>query len=501
MLASHINNQIDEITEPLTKPLEDFPIHKPENVIKPENKPNTPKPDNTLNTKPNNDIPDDMTLDDAIDDFLNNNPNYKPDTSQPKPKPENTPNTPHTPNEPKPQHKPNEPKPNTHQNKPRNGNKKDNKINIKNNPVWDLYKRYLNTWKKGVTVYNPGWHLANFLQNKGQNYLALGTDAFKPQTKARNMLDFIKGKTDKIDDVVLKDGTVISGEDLAHYARNQGVAESAQSTQIISEPRTLLPWLDQKLDDSKLLQRLSRNEETARLHHYLTQIERGMSKEDAVKSVNKYLFDYANKSKSEKFMENFIDPFYVFHKSYAKLLGGEALTNPSKINNILRMEREMTNSTPESSRNQNASETKFQLPFGSFTDDENKARYDYMAKQYVFPEIQSAIPLTYDDVEGKLNPLLKLAIQQMRGKGDFDTKIVDKDKAGWNEITKDDRKKEILMDVNPFVNNLPTTINKVNEVNDRKQSKKTSDLQKLELIFNYLTGNKGKHERYLDFLK
>ncbi len=492
MLASHINNQIDEITEPLTKPLEDFPIHKPENVIKPENKPNTPKPDNTLNTKPNNDIPDDMTLDDVIDDFLNNNPNYKPDTSQPKPKPENTPNTPHTPNE---------PKPNTHQNKPRNGNKKDNKINIKNNPVWDLYKRYLNTWKKGVTVYNPGWHLANFLQNKGQNYLALGTDAFKPQTKARNMLDFIKGKTDKIDDVVLKDGTVISGEDLAHYARNQGVAESAQSTQIISEPRTLLPWLDQKLDDSKLLQRLSRNEETARLHHYLTQIERGMSKEDAVKSVNKYLFDYANKSKSEKFMENFIDPFYVFHKSYAKLLGKEALTNPSKINNILRMEREMTNSTPESSRNQNASETKFQLPFGSFTDEDNNARYDYMAKQYVFPEIQSAIPLTYDELEGKLNPLLKLAIQQIRGKGDFDTKIVDKDKAGWNEITKDDRKKEILMDVNPFVNNLPTTINKVNKVNNRKQSKKTSDLQKMELIFNYLTGNKGKHERYLDFLK
>lgn len=434
MLASHINNQIDEITEPLTKPLEDFPIHKPENI----------------------------------------------------------PNTPHTPNE---------PKPNTHQNKPRNGNKKDNKINIKNNPVWDLYKRYLNTWKKGVTVYNPGWHLANFLQNKGQNYLALGTDAFKPQTKARNMLDFIKGKTDKIDDVVLKDGTVISGEDLAHYARNQGVAESAQSTQIISEPRTLLPWLDQKLDDSKLLQRLSRNEETARLHHYLTQIERGMSKEDAVKSVNKYLFDYANKSKSEKFMENFIDPFYVFHKSYAKLLGKEALTNPSKINNILRMEREMTNSTPESSRNQNASETKFQLPFGNFTDDENNARYDYMAKQYVFPEIQSAIPLTYDELEGKLNPLLKLAIQQIRGKGDFDTKIVDKDKAGWNEITKDDRKKEILMDVNPFVNNLPTIINKVNKVNDRKQSKKTSDLQKMELIFNYLTGNKGKHERYLDFLK
>ena len=62
-------------------------------------------------------------------------------------------------------------------------------------------------------------------------------------------------------------------------------------------------------------------------------------------------------------------------------------------------------------------------------------------------------------------------------------------------------KKEIALDVNPFVNNLFTTINKVDKLNKRKQSKETTDLQKLELIFNYLTGNKGKHERYLEFLK
>lgn len=672
MLASHINNQIDEITEPLTKPLEDFPIHKPENVVKPENKPkpqNKPKnkkkknlrksdqrqwhhyfgADETINVNDKEVIeqlekdlqdpyynpmqsyfqqnpvafenwknkmeqqgetiidynapenfeleytrPGDIYFDEHANDygfptyvdkepnntydyipttkptsydeafgneeyFINSNgyvvdkntgevldkyelpyetifnnknknkpkPQNKPNTPKPenKPKPQDKPNTPHTPlddvpkpNEPKPNtplddvHTPNEPKPNTntntHQNKPRNGNKKDKSkkfnfdgINVKNNPVWDLYKRYLNTWKKGVTVYNPGWHLANFLQNKGQNYLALGSEAFNKQTDASKMLDYIRGISNDVDDVILKDGSVLKGKDVAQHIMDNGIAEGAQSTNILSEPRTLLPWLDKKIDNTKLMDKLSRNEETARIHHYLTQIKRGMSQDDAVKSVNKYLFDYSNKSKSEKFMENFIDPFYVFHKSYAKLLGKEALTNPSKINNILRMEREMTNSTPESSRNQNASETKFQLPFGSFTDEDNDARYDYMAKQYVFPEIQSAIPLTYDELEGKLNPLLKLAIQQIRGKGDFDTKIVDKDKAGWNEITKDDRKKEILMDVNPFVNNLPTTINKVNKVNNRKQSKKTSDIQKMELIFNYLTGNKGKHERYLDFLK
>ena len=386
---------------------------------------------------------------------------------------------------------------------PKKTNNKNIEINRRknDNPIYDLYKRYLNTWKKGVTVYNPGWHLQNFLQNKGQNYLALGTDAFGSQKQARKMLDYIKGLSDNVDDIIMDNGVKLSGKDMAEFAKQTGVAQGAQTTQIMQEPRTLMPWLDEMIDNTKLMKRLSRNEETARLHHYLTQLKRGMSPDEAVQSVNKYLFDYGHKTNRERFIEDYIDPFYKFHKSYAELLGKEVLTNPSKINNILRMEREMTNSTPESSRNQNASETKFQLPFGSFTDDKNKARYDYMAKQYVFPEIQSAIPLTYDELEGKLNPLLKLAIQQIRGKGDFDTKIVDKDKAGWNEITKDDRNKEILMDVNPFVNNLPTTINKVNKVNNRKQSKKTSDIQKMELIFNYLTGNKGKHERYLDFLK
>jgi len=493
MLANNTMNQIDDVAKPNgslidrfknkfkpsdsstsnTKPLDNVTESstKPHTSNKP-NKPNT-KPHN----KPNNNSVNTDALDNALDDFIDNNPNFKPDTYQT--------------NVPKPDKPVSETIKETNQ----------NKNNKKNNPIFDLYKRYLNTWKKGVTVYNPGWHLANFLQNKGQNYLAIGGEAFAPQTQARKMLDFIKGKTDKIDDVVLKDGTILSGEDLAHYARNQGVAESAQSTQIISEPRTLLPWLDQKLDDSKLLQKLSRNEETARLHHYLTQIKRGMSKEDAVKSVNKYLFDYANKSKSERAVENFIDPFWTFHKNYLKLGLNQALTNPSKVNNILRVERELTNSTDESNRNQNASESKFQLPIGSFKDDKNNARYDYMWKQYIFPEIQNAIPLEYNDVEGKLNPLLKLAIQQARGRGDFDTKVVDKKKADWNEITKADRNKEILYDINPFVNVLGSTIKKSNSYTERNQSKKTTDLQKLETWLNFITGNKGKHERYLDFLK
>ena len=69
-----------------------------------------------------------------------------------------------------------------------------NKIDYKDNEIYDMYKAWLNSWKKGLTVYNPGWWGANFLQNKGQNYLALGADAFMPQTEAKNIIRKMKGR-------------------------------------------------------------------------------------------------------------------------------------------------------------------------------------------------------------------------------------------------------------------------------------------------------------------
>ena len=314
------------------------------------------------------------------------------------------------------------------------------------------------------------------------------------------MLDYIQGRTDVVDDLVSKDGSKLNGEELAKFAEQKGIARGAQSSQLMRESNTLLPKVDKYIDDTRLLKRLSRNEETARLHHYLTQIENGMSPEDLSKSVNKYLFDYDNKSKVDRTIETFVDPFWTFHKNYAKLGLNQAVTNPSKLNNILRAEREMSNATSEEGRNQNASESKFQAPFGSFVDEKNGDRYDYMYKQNIFPQIQNVLPLDNDSLEGKLNPLLKLAIQQARNKGDFGTNVVDKNPK-FNEISKDERRKEILYGVNPILNVLGTTKLKSDKLNKRKQSKDTTDLQRLELWLNYITGNKGKHERYLDFLE
>src|SRR5699024_8111007 len=148
----------------------------------------------------------------------------------------------------------------------------------------------LNSWKKGLTVYNPGWHVQNFFQNKGQNYLALGADALLPQTDARNILKQINGK--KAKDVNIfdkKNMKSYSSDEISKLAQELGVIDSLGED--VKNARGIFPRLENKVDNSRLMKWLGQNEQTARLNHFIKQIERGMSPEDASKSVNKYLFD------------------------------------------------------------------------------------------------------------------------------------------------------------------------------------------------------------------
>lgn len=363
--------------------------------------------------------------------------------------------------------------------------------------VYDVYKRWLNTWKKGLTVYNPGWHIQNFLQNKGQNYLALGKDAFGSQKNAKNLLNYLQGGANKVEDVVdKKNGVIYSGDDLKALVKRNKVVNS--QTNDIMESRGLSPFIETKVDNSELMKKLGHSEDTARLYHFIKQLERGMSPEDATKSVNKYLFDYDKKSKFDKVMGDFVDPFWTFHKNYAELLGKTAIENPSAINKILRSERGLESGFAESERNNTSTNwDKLQSPYSSFKDEKNGKMYDYLYKQNIMPRIQDAIPTNQDEVENKLNPILRLLLQQSRNEGNFHNKIVDKDKAGWNEITKDDRAKEIAIELNPFLNSFAKAIKKSSghqeEADKGKQSQSTSDKQILLDWIEFITGNKANY--------
>ena len=376
--------------------------------------------------------------------------------------------------------------------------------NYKDNEIYDMYKAWLNSWKKGLTVYNPGWHVQNFFQNKGQNYLALGADALLPQTDARNILKQINGK--KAKDVNIfdkKNMKSYSSDEISKLAQELGVIDSLGED--VLNARGIFPRLENKVDNSRLMKWLGQNEQTARLNHFIKQIERGMSPEDASKSVNKYLFDYSKKNGFDDFVGDFIDPFWTFHKNNARLLYGSMYEHPGKINNIIRGTKGLENGIPEEQRqNEEYKYGKLQLPHANFTDSVNKDQYNYLYSENMFPDVEDAIPFEQDAIENKMNPLLRIALQQARGEGNFGNKIVEKgEEAGWNEITMGQRFGEIAQDLNPFMPNLVNTYIQTKErqekADEEKQSQETTDVQILMDWINYITGNKGNFYRNIDF--
>lgn len=364
------------------------------------------------------------------------------------------------------------------------------------NKVYDLYKRWLNSWKKGLTIYNPGWHVKNFFQNKGQSYLGIGMDAFGSQKNAREMFKNMRGLENSAKGILQKDGTYYSPSELTKIAKRSGVINGFND--LIKESRGLIPSLETAIDNSKLMKKLSMNEETARLHHFLTKIERGATPEEAVKSVNKYLFDYSKQNKADRVISDFVDPFWTYHKNNARLMATQSIENGDKVAKTMRGVRGMQNDVGERDKAKQQYR-EIQSPVGSFVDNKNKDRYNYQYDMDLFPKLEGAIPMEKDDVMTKLNPLIKLAIQHKDGEGNFGNKVVDKEEANWGEVTKKERLGEMVAEVNPFMNPLFKALEKSNnhqkKADEGKQSQKTSDKQIFMDWLEYILGNKGNYYR------
>ena len=355
--------------------------------------------------------------------------------------------------------------------------------------LYNAYKSWLNSYKKGLTVYNPGWHVQNYFQNKGQNYLALGMDAFKPQTNAKQIIKEIKGKPNKAKNV-----GKYTPQQIAKMAKDMNIVEGLGVD--VQQTRGIFPDLENKIDNTWWMKKLMENEKTARLHHFITQIENGMTPEKAMKSVNDTLFDYSKANKVDKVISDFVDPFWTFHKNNATLMGKSAFSPNSGRLNKVRKFHENLKDTQEKEIEEN-----YGRLYGnkSFVDDVNGDTYNFLYKEGMMPDIAGAFPRSQDEVENKLNPILRLLAQQSRGEGNFGNKIVEGDEAKWNEITKGQRVGEVAQELNPFMPGLVKTLVKNYEsqkkADDEKQSQKTTDKQVFYDWLNYITGFKGNYYR------
>lgn len=364
----------------------------------------------------------------------------------------------------------------------------------------NLYKKWLNTWKKGVTVYNPGWHVQNFFQNKGQNYLALGTDALKPQTDAKNVLRALNDKSHKNVNV-----NGMDAKELGNLAKELGVLDS------FGDDVQMTNKLDKVIEKTGV----TNIEPTARLNHWLKQMEKGMTPEQARDSVNKYLFDYNDMSEFEKKYIKNIDPFWAFHKNNARLMGQSALENNGRVNNIMRMERGLQQEVPEEQQQNEDSMWRDIQSQKTMTDDVSGAQYNYLYDQQMFPHMKNAIPTDQNSFEGKLNPLIQLGLRIARQEGKFGNELVGSDKtfakdgfmdtmyedAGFGNTTYTQNAKDAILSLNPI---LPTIANMVDKtladkqkVNEEEMSQEVYEKRLLNEWIKQITGHKGQWYRNL----
>ena len=143
------------------------------------------------------------------------------------------------------------------------------------------------------------------------------------------------------------------------------------------------------------------------------------------------------------------------------------------------------------------------MPYASMTDSVNGDQYNYLYSENIMPSIEDALSLEDEDLENKLNPLLRIALQHSKGEGNFGNKIVEGEEAGWNEVAKKDLLGEVAKELNPFAQNLFKTINSEKErqekVDEGKMSQEVADKQILLDWINYITGNKGNLYRNLNY--
>lgn len=365
----------------------------------------------------------------------------------------------------------------------------------------NLYQKWINAWKKGVTIYNPGWHVQNFFQNKAQNYFALGNKAFMPQTDAKNILKTIKGKDAKSVNI-----NGMGNNELAKLANDLGVVDSFGDDIQLAQN-----GIFGKIENSWVMQKPQEIEKNARLHHWLEQMKNGMTPEEAAKSVNKYLYDYSKENKFDRAMKH-VDPFWTFHKNNARMLTTSAIEHPSRMNNIMRANRGLEGDIPEEyKQDEEAMYREYQDPTKTYTDHKDR-QYNYLYNQDVFSDISDAIPLSQDSLVGKLNPLIQIALRTAKGEGKFGNKIVDSDKSiedGWNELLYEDAGynkvssnvaiKDALLDVNPILPGLVETIDAINadkyKANNGGMPQEIADKRALNEWIKLITGHKGNWYR------
>ena len=280
--------------------------------------------------------------------------------------------------------------------------------NLTESAFWQLYDKFLSTYKMVNTIYSPAFYGNNILGNAFNSFLYCGAAALDPRK-----LKIARGiaSTGDPKQFLTLHGEKYSYKQLRDICGRLGISNTSFYEHEIRQDAK--GFANMKLN-KKLLEVSSGIEDTQRIALFVEALDNTGDFEKAVDVVNKFLFDYSDLSEFEhKVMKRAI-PFYTFMRK----------------NNPLQLEQIFCN--PRVYRNLNYGFNNFETLSGSnYVEDENRNewRKDYVQLPFQIggENIGFNLNLPYETLErltpekilGQSSPLIKALPELYSGKYAF----------------------------------------------------------------------------------
>ena len=280
--------------------------------------------------------------------------------------------------------------------------------NLTESAFWQLYDKFLSTYKMVNTIYSPAFYGNNIVGNAFNSFLYCGAAAFDPRK-----LKIARGiaSTGDPKQFLTLHGEKYSYKQLRDICGRLGISNTSFYEHEIRQDAK--GFANMKLN-KKLLEVSSGIEDTQRIALFVEALDNTGDFEKAVDVVNKFLFDYSDLSEFEhKVMKRAI-PFYTFMRK----------------NNPLQLEQIFCN--PRVYRNLNYGFNNFETLSGSnYVEDKNRNewRKDYVQLPFQIngENIGFNLNLPYETLErltpekilGQSSPLIKALPELYSGKYAF----------------------------------------------------------------------------------
>lgn len=283
---------------------------------------------------------------------------------------------------------------------------------IKPEEIKDVFKVFdtvQNYWKSQALL-SPSYHVRNIAGNLWNNYLA-GVNPFNYAKAGLIQKGIIKDT--KLVEEMKKLGVIDEG----WYAKDIG-------EEVISRVSKGIKQGINPLSQQNYLFRLNKTigsvlENNARVAHYLSMIDEGMTPAEAAKSVKKFLFDYEDLTDFEKTVMKRVAPFFTWTRKNIPLQLEQLVKQPGKFATIFKAQKEIEAGVEQPDEKYLGAYIRDNIPVRIRTNKSGDTEYFLLGNWLPAAQAINFLGQPFDNIVKMVTPLAKTPLELWFNKSTF----------------------------------------------------------------------------------